>query len=365
MNAPVVNQPDVVIRAKPPSPKRLSRKVLLLGAGVAGLVVAFALVSGLSDVPRRQGAVQNVVAAASGPPESIQQAPAKYDFSAAPQSAGVVESAYPVVEQNDLTPPADPFWSGGAPPAGMSSAGTSSAPRNSGGNYAPHPDPIETARLSPILFGESNVSAKAGKDHPDRLDSKLSPPRSPYELQAGQVIPAALVTALNSDLPGRVVAQVTASVYDSVTGETLLIPQGSRLIGLYSNGVRYGDKRILLVWNRLILPNGWSVNLQNMDATDAAGTAGLSDRTDNHWDRLAGAVALSSIITVAANETEDHGRDESFSQSLGDAAAQEAAQTGAKIVNRELSVKPTLKVRAGAPVRVLVSKDIQLKPYKK
>ena len=160
------------------------------------------------------------------------------------------------------------------------------------------------------------------------------------------------------------VAQVTAPVFDSVTGEALLIPQGSRLIGAYSNGVRYGDRRIILVWNRLILPNGWSINLQNKEATDAGGSAGLSDRTDNHWGRLAGAVVLSSIISVAANETEDNGKDSSFSQSLRDAAAQEAARTGARIVDRELSVRPTLKVRAGAPVRVLVSKDIQLRPYR-
>lgn len=157
---------------------------------------------------------------------------------------------------------------------------------------------------------------------------------------------------------------MTAPVFDSVTGEALLIPQGSRLIGAYSNGVRYGDRRIILVWNRLILPNGWSINLQNMDATDSGGSAGLSDRTDNHWGRLAGAVVLSSIINVAANETEDKGKDSSFSQSLGDAAAQEAARTGARIVDRELSVRPTLKVRAGAPLRVLVAKDIQLRPYR-
>ncbi|MEZ5959789.1 MAG: TrbI/VirB10 family protein, partial [Hyphomonadaceae bacterium] len=184
-----------------------------------------------------------------------------------------------------------------------------------------------------------------------------------YELQAGHVIPAALVTALSSDLPGRVIAQVTAPVYDSMTGDHLLIPQGSRLIGTYRDGARYGDNRILLAWNRLILPNGWSINLQNMEASDPAGASGLSDRTDNHLDRLAAAVALSSIITVAANEVEDN-ESNGIVPSLGDAAAQQAAQTGSRIVDRELTVRPTLRIRAGAPVRVIVSRDIQLRPYR-
>jgi len=363
MNAPVNPQPEITIRAKPPSPKRLSRKMLLMGASLSGLIVAFALISGLSERPDRRRGAQAAVAAASGPPESVRQAPAEYDFSMLPQaSADPSADIYPVVEQKNLLPPADPMWSGGGDAAAGSSVRSSK--RGSGAYKDAEPDPREVARTSPILFGETRMAARPGKSDPDRLEATLSPPRSPFEVQAGQVIPAALVTALNSDLPGRVVAQVTAPVFDSVTGEALLIPQGSRLIGAYSNGVRYGDRRILLVWNRLILPNGWSINLQNMEATDSSGSAGLSDRTDNHWGRLAGAVVLSSIISVAANETEDNGKDSSFTQSLGDAAAQEAARTGSRIVDRELSVRPTLKVRAGAPVRVLVAKDIQLRPYR-
>jgi type IV secretion system protein VirB10 len=114
------------------------------------------------------------------------------------------------------------------------------------------------------------------------LTATASTRRSRYEIQAGQVIPAALVTALNSDLPGRVIAQVTAPVYDSVSDDHLLIPQGARLIGTYDNGTNYGDQRLLLVWNRLILPNGWSINLQGMEASDPSGASGLRDRTDNH-----------------------------------------------------------------------------------
>ena len=193
------------------------------------------------------------------------------------------------------------------------------------------------------------------------LEAPLIPPRSPFELQAGAVIPAALVTAVNSDLPGRVIAQVTAPVYDSVTGDHLLIPQGARLIGTYDSANVYGDTRVMLVWNRIIMPNGWSLQLGGMEATDPSGAAGLPARTDNHLDRLAGAIGISAVLSILANEAEDTRKGESLTQSVGDAAAQEASRVGGKIVDRELNVRPTLRVRPGAPVRVLVSRDIQLR----
>lgn len=343
--------PDISIRATPPSPKRLSRKVLLAGVCAAGLVIAFALVSGLSDRPDRRGGAETAVAAAGGPPESIQQAASNYEADDLPRGR-IENDAEPTAGGEELLlPPQDPMWNGGA-----------GGPETPARAEPIEADPQQQARVSPILFGERRESAddQAGES---RLDARLAPPRSRYEIQAGHTIPAALVTALNSDLPGRVIAQVTSPVYDSVTGDHLLIPQGSRLIGTYRDGARHGDHRILLVWNRLILPNGWSINLDGMEATDASGASGLTDRTDNHLDRLAAAVALSSIITVAANEAEDED-DSSLTQSLGDAAAQEAARTGARIVDRELTVRPTLRVRAGAPVRVLVTRDIQLRPYR-
>ncbi len=344
--------PDLAIRARPPSPKRLSRKVLLTGTAAAEVVIAFALASGLSERPdRRGGAAQAAVAAAGGPPQSIEQASAQYDvgdLSRAELDSLVADGS----ASAELLPPQDEVW-----------AGAGGGDRASGENSTPAPpDPQQIARTSPILFGGAAGDARAA-DTEGQLDARLTPPRSPHTLQAGQVIPAALVTALNSDAPGRVVAQVTAPVYDSVTGAHLLIPQGSRLIGTYNNGVRYGDNRIVLAWNRLILPNGWSIDLQQMEATDPSGASGLRDRTDNHLDRLAAAVALSSIISVGANEAESDAED-GLGQSLGDAAAQQAAQTGARIVDRELSVRPTLRVREGAPVRVLVGRDVQLRPYR-
>lgn len=342
--------PDIAIRARPPSPKRLSRKVLLAGTAAVGLVIAFTLVSGLSERPDRRGdAHEGAVAAAGGPPESIEQASAHYDIRDLPRAdlGGFADPA----AAGELAPPQDEAWQ--SPASGEPA-------RQVSGAAAASPDPQQVARASPILFGADEARER---DTNGQLESRLTPPRSPYTLLAGQVIPAALVTALNSDAPGRVIAQVTAPVYDSVTGEHLLIPQGSRLIGAYNDGVRYGDNRIVLAWNRLILPNGWSIDLQQMEATDPSGASGLRDRVDNHLGRLAAAVALSSIIGVGANEAESDDED-GFGQSLGDAAAQQAAQTGARIVERELTVHPTLRVREGASVRVLVASDIQLRPYR-
>ena len=188
------------------------------------------------------------------------------------------------------------------------------------------------------------------------------PPGPPYLLQAGSLIPAALLTAVNSDLPGRVIAQVSGPVHDSVTGDHLLIPQGARLIGTYSSQNSYGDTRVFLSWDRLLMPDGSSLDLPQMAATDGAGAAGLEARVDNHLGRLGGAIAISAVLSILANEAEDTSGDR-FTRSLGDAAAQEAARTGSRIVGRELNLRPTLRVPAGAPVRVLVTDDILLNPY--
>jgi type IV secretory pathway VirB10-like protein len=346
--------PSVAIRAKPPSPRRLSRKVLLAGALLAGAVIGFAFVSGLSERPDRRATQEQEAAATGGPPESIRGASDRYGASdLAGDELGDADLLVAEEESAELGPPRDPMWATNADTGGDAQ----------GPVHVPASDPQAAARTSPILFETDDAQALSGDDSDARLNARLTPPASRYEIKAGDVISAALVTALNSDLPGRIVAQVTAPVYDTVTGEHLLIPQGARLIGAYASGATYGDNRLLLVWNRLTLPNGWSIDLREMNATDPGGASGVSDRTDNHLGRLGIAIGLSAIISVVANEAEDDDDHTSLSQSVGDAAAQQAAQTGARIVDRELEVRPTLRVRAGAPVRVLVTRDIQLRPY--
>lgn len=349
--------PDLSIRARPPSPRRLSRKVLMAGAIIAASIVTLALFIGLSERPEREVRQADAQAAAGGPPESIRNASGQYEAGDlpraeldAPRDMLWGENGSP--QGATLEPPADAAWSG--PPRG---ADTSAR--------AAPPDLQALARASPIIFdGQDRATASAGADAGEaRLDARLMPPRSRYELMAGAVVPAALITELNSEQSGRAIAQVTANVYDSVSGAHLLIPQGSRLIGTYDADTSYGERRLVLVWNRLIFPNGWSISLRGMEGTDPTGAAGLRDRVDSHLGRLAGAIGLSAIISVIADNAENDDQN-SLAQSVGDAAAAEAARTGGRIVDRELSVRPTLRIRAGGSVRLLVTRDIQLRPYR-
>jgi type IV secretory pathway VirB10-like protein len=352
-SAPQTPGPDLSIRARAPRPRRLSRKVLLAGAIAAASVVTLALFYGLSERPRRNAAEADAVAAAGGPPESIRNASSQYAASDLPEGRldppeDIIWGDHPPPPAAELAPPQDTSWrSAGGGPAASQAA----------------PDPLAAARASPIIFAGRDQARGDARQDDGRLDAQLVPPRSRYELIAGSVIPAALVTALNSDLPGAVIAQVTSNVYDSVSGDYLLIPQGARLMGEYRATPSYGDRRLLLVWNRLIFPNGWSISLRGMQGADTSGASGVRDSVDNHLGRLAGAVGLSAIVSVVADNAQNDDQN-SFSQSVGDAAAAEAARTGGRIIDRELQVRPTLRVRAGASVRVLVTRDIQLRPYR-
>jgi type IV secretory pathway VirB10-like protein len=190
----------------------------------------------------------------------------------------------------------------------------------------------------------------------------LENPASRYVLQAGAVIPAALITGIRSDLPGQITAQVTENVYDSPTGRFLLIPQGSKLIGLYDSQIAFGQSRVLLVWNRLILPDGRSIVLERQPGADASGYSGLEDEVDHHWLRLAGAAALSTILGVGT-QLGTTGEENALIQALRRGGAQSLNQTGQQIVGRNLNMQPTLTIRPGFPVRVIITRDLVLAPY--
>jgi type IV secretion system protein VirB10 len=188
---------------------------------------------------------------------------------------------------------------------------------------------------------------------------------SPYQVMAGTVIPAALITGINSDLPGQVLATVTEPVYDTATGRHLLIPQGSRLLGQYDSQVAFGQRRVLLVWNRLMFPDASSIVLDRLQGADPAGYAGLSDDVDWHWQQLLAGAALSTLIGVAAELAAPQfstGQNQvivATRQSVGDTVN----QVGQEITRRNLNVQPTLTIRPGFPVRVIVNKDLVLRPY--
>ncbi|MEY9460482.1 TrbI/VirB10 family protein [Bradyrhizobium ottawaense] len=208
-----------------------------------------------------------------------------------------------------------------------------------------------------------NASVDRRTVSPDRITR----PASPYVLQAGTVIPGALITGIRSDLPGQITAQVTENVFDSPTGRLLLIPQGARLIGVYDSQVAFGQSRVLLVWTRLIMPNGRSIVLERQPGADAAGHSGLEDEVDSHWGELFKAAALSTLLAVGTElgaGSEANSNDSAILQALRHGAGASLNQTGQQIVRRSLNIQPTLTIRPGFPVRVIVNRDLVLASYR-
>jgi type IV secretory pathway VirB10-like protein len=163
-------------------------------------------------------------------------------------------------------------------------------------------------------------------------------------LQAGTIISAALITGIRSDLPGQITAQVTESIFDSPTGRIKLVPQGARLIGIYDSQVAFGQSRVLLVWTRLIMPNGRSIVLERQQGADAGGYSGLEDEVDNHWAELFKAALLSTVLGVGAElgSGADTGNNTDIIQALRLSAANSLNQTGQQAVRRNLNIQPTL-----------------------
>ncbi len=190
----------------------------------------------------------------------------------------------------------------------------------------------------------------------------LQPPASPYELLAGTIMPASLVTGLNSDLPGQVIAQVTQDLFDSVSGAVVLVPRGARLIGKYDSVVAFGQSRALVVWQRIVMPNGTSVEIDNMPATDTEGYAGLQDDVDYHTWRLIKGVALSTVLGVGTQLSVNNSNNDLLT-ALRQSTQDSVNQAGQQITQKNMDIQPTLTVRPGWPLRVIVSKDIVLRPY--
>jgi type IV secretion system protein TrbI len=218
----------------------------------------------------------------------------------------------------------------------------------------PERDPGAQTRKIAFAGGKSDAEVIS----PHRVQTAPSP----YTLSAGSVIAGSLITGLNSDLPGFVTAQVTENVYDSPTGRTLLLPQGSRLVGSYDSVVAFGQSRALLVWQRIIMPDGSSIQIDNAPATDAAGYAGLSDKVDQHTWQLIKGVALSTLLGVGTELTFGKGESD-LVRALRESTQQNASQAGQQLVTKNLVIQPTIKVRPGWPLRIIVHKDLVLRPW--
>lgn len=393
------------LRARPAPVTRLNRKVIgvLLAGGIA--LVAYALhtgmrppqpvpthgetplqaqpgvAEGLRKMPRGYGELPRPpdatpeappapapppMAALPPPPKPASQPPAPTGPS--PEALAAAEAKRKALEEAQKARMSDLFF----PPSG----GTRSA--------AAH------ERLPPMMAGVPPVSAAPGE--PSLMDKYFAPqaekrqfltaagrarktvlphqvqdPLSPYEVKAGTLIPAVLLTGINADLPGQLIAQVREPVYDTVTGRYLLIPQGTRILGTYDSAVVAGQNRVLVVWTRLLFPDGASLSLDGMPGVDLAGYAGFKDRVNNHYGKLLGSVVLSSLLGIGARlpfgSVEAHRVFPTLGQEFAEHAASGVNRAGQSIVSQQLAQQPTIEIRPGFAVNVFVNADLVLRPY--
>lgn len=207
----------------------------------------------------------------------------------------------------------------------------------------------------------------SGTGKSDYLDSHVQKVVSPYEIQAGTIISAYLLTGINSDLPGQITAKVTQSVYDTVTGNYLLIPQGTTLLGVYDSSVAYGQSRVLIAWNRLIFPNGNSIDLEGQPGVDLVGQAGLHDLVNNHYARIFGSALMFSMFGALgqlSQPQQSNNQTLSASQLIYAAVGQQIAQTSTQLIAKNMNIQPTIQIRQGDLFNVLLTRDMVLDgPY--
>ncbi|HTM82251.1 TrbI/VirB10 family protein [Asticcacaulis sp.] len=386
---------EMRLRPKPKPVLRLSRKVLIGAGAMCGIGLAGALA--FSIAPRKPPLVQPSASDTQAP----RNRPSTEALDALPKDyTGVPKLGPPL--PGDLGRPmlaaqtgsTDMTYAAMPPPTYTPAAGTPTgqpdeaaqartAARGSqlffaqAASSAPVPEAVSTS-VDPLagLAAWSAPPPNGAPSEPDRKrafldrevdrqpvsEARLIKPVSPYLLQSGSVVPAALITGIRSDLPGQVLAQITQDIRDSLTGRYLLIPKGSRLIGQYDNAIAFGQSRLLLTWSRLILPNGKSLLLGRASAADTRGYAGLEDRTDYHWGGIVKAAAVSTLLSIGA-QSGDTDADSALVRAMRDGASDSINRAGQRVVERQLNVQPTLTIRPGLPVRVILSRDLVLEPY--
>ncbi|MFO1143005.1 MAG: TrbI/VirB10 family protein [Amaricoccus sp.] len=361
------------LRAQPPRVTRLSRRVLAALGVAASVAIGASLIYALQGRHREAGGQELYSTASRTRADGLAGLPRDYTGPVlGPPLPG--DLGRPILNAQtrapDLTPEVDPaeqrrlaeeeaarvskvFFqtgpSGGTPaaaPFGAGGLGFAGGAAGSGGGGS--------------IADRQQAFVEGPVDRRTIAPDRITAPASPWLLQAGSVIPAALVTGIRSDLPGQVTAQVTESVYDSPTGSILLIPQGARLVGAYMNDVGFGQRRVLLVWTRLIYPDGSSIVLERLPGADAGGYAGLEDGVDYHWGAIARAAAVSALLGAGAELATDDG--DRLMRALRDGAQDTINDAGQQIVRRQLDVQPTLTIRPGFPLRIIVTRDLVLEP---
>lgn len=221
-----------------------------------------------------------------------------------------------------------------------------------------HEDDVNLQREKQAFLSQ----AQAASD-PDVLTATVKNPLSPYEVQAGTIIPGILITGVNSDLPGQLTGQVRTNVYDSISGRYVLVPQGARLTGVYDSRIVYGQQRVLIVWRRIIFPNGQSINLQGMPGVDLSGYAGFHDQVNNHYSTIFGSVLLMSILSAGAQLSQPQNSNTPYAaptvgQMLAQSLGTNISDVGTALTQKNLNVQPTLDIRPGYLFNISVTKDI-------
>ncbi|GGB10635.1 conjugal transfer protein TraI [Brucella endophytica] len=369
------------LRAETPRVTRLSRKVLTGVGIVAGLGIGGALIYALQVRNSGSGGEELYSTENRQTADGLAGLPRDYTGPAlGPPLPG--DLGRPILNaQNRGQPvPPSPVTAPAVDPAEQRRLAEEEAARTSRvffqtetrpGSGATAPDAAPSLNLAGLdlagQLGSTSVQDRqlaflnAAIDRRTVAPDRVMPPASPYVLQAGSVIPAALVTGIRSDLPGQVIAQVTQHVYDSPTGRILLVPQGTRIVGQYDNNVGFGQRRVLLVWDRLIFPNGRSIVLERQPGADLQGYAGLEDGTDYHWWDMAKAAGLSTLLSVGAELAMDD--EDRLVRAIRNGAQDTINDAGQQILRRQLQVAPTLTIRPGFPVRVVVTRDLILELY--
>lgn len=370
---------EMRLRPEPPRVTRVSRKVLIGGGAVVALGLGGALIVALHSKDAKPPAQELYTTGRKSTASELAALPR--DYSAIPKLGPPLpgDFAKSMVDQAARAPigssppagqpvPVDPVRQqrqqkrdatiGASVFASRASAAGTGGPREA--TLVPTTGDTQTAgaNAQPPSAVERRTAFLAGAPDRKTMNSgALEPLTSPNVVQAGSIIAAALVTGIRSDLPGQVIAQVTENVFDSPTGRILLIPQGARLIGSYDSDVAAGQSRALVAWTRLIMPDGRSIVLDKMPAADAAGQAGLQDRTDYRWGGLLRAAAISTLLSVGA-QSGTSGSTDDLTRALREGASDSISRTGRQVVDRELGRPPTITIRQGYPVQVIVTRDI-------
>jgi len=369
--------------AEPPQVMRLSRKALAILGAASGIAIGAALLYALQ--PSKPKVAENLYDS-DRPNKSELVTGAPGDYGKIPKLGDPLpgDLGRPILaaRENGETIPVPPI---GAPPPDarvaaaerarlqavqeresarasqlfLGGAASVASRQPAADGEVPEPAP-PAAPADPTAADKRRSFLKGGAALAAESMARLAGPSSPHIVQAGSVIPAALITGIRSDLPGQITAQVTQNIYDSPTGQTLLIPQGARLVGEYDSDIAAGQSRVLLAWDRLILPGGRSIALDRLPGADAAGMAGLADRTNYHWGQMLKSALVSTLLGVGA---ELGASDEERLVQAARAGAQDSInETGRQVVERQLRVPPTITIRPGFALRVLVMRDLILEP---